>query len=994
MVSAHGLTCRSCDGTSPGGTRFCGHCGKPFADEPVIPWKQPPRARVGEQRLLTVIFCDLVGSTRLASQIEPEDLHAVVVAFREVCASTIQQLKGTVGQYLGDGLLAYFGYPLAREDDARRALTAALRIQRAIAGLNETLTVSGLELPFPMAVRIGIHSGLIVVADLGRGRNAEAAAVVGETTNVAARLQSVAAVGKILVSHATVKLTGLQFDLVDVGERALVGIERPLRVFELTGERPQATRATYRALKHASTPFFDRLNERATLGQAWWSARRGQGAAFTLEADAGMGKSRLLDEFRSTLGRAGLKAAFLTCSREDQSSSYYPLLSWIRQELKSPLEDGPEALRRALKRAFETDPHADHEIQLAVQLDCATDTERQALSHSPRQNRRNVIVAFQDFMTRRYTKGAHLVIFEDLHWADEGTLAFVRALAAGCGKGSKLIVIATTREPLQPPIGNTLKLDRLPPDDALALVRTVVSDRAVADSIVQRTDGIPLFAEELARLSTTDDGGVASVARAIPLTLLSTLSAQLDALGPAKAIAQTASALGQTFDRDVLQALVSSTEQGTVGPALERLEAARLIERVEHDTTARYAFRHALMRDAAYNSVVRTRRRTLHGRIGGLLRDTLQGAGSARPELVAQHFATAGMAFDAAEQYEVAASRAAARLTHAEAAEHCQSGLEQLGKTSDERRADLEIRLQIMLASQITVTRGNADPAVEAAFDRAREVAEQIGDERWLRRALRGLHTFHLVRGDIGQGLQISHRVKELSLSDDDPGQRIQVHRPHGLTLLYLGRFEEARRELLCAVSLYDADAHASHKFTYGSDPLVLARSHLGWVEWFLGDGERAKHECAAAVEIARAIDHPHTLAFALAFQCCLAEFDDDAPAAQRYAAELVHIAERHEYAYWLAWGRILGGWAEAMLGERAGGAANLIRGLSDYESTGAGLLVPYAHLLRAALIHQDEPENSLELQEQAHEIARRSQIGIWLQWAQYRFGNLPRIKA
>ena len=970
--------------------RFCGQCGAALG-RAAEPERRVPRAPVGERRLLTVMFCDLVGSTRLASMIEPEDLRDVLLAFREACAGAIEHFGGTIGSYLGDGILAYFGYPRARENDVQRALRAALRAQASIEAVRSDLARSGLEMPMPLAVRIGIHSGLVVVADLGKGRNAEAAAVVGETPNIAARLQAAAASGSILMSEATARLAGDRFELSDAGPRDLAGLPQPIHAYELLAERPNGAPVASSVLPHFAVPFFNRHEPRDQMRRAWNAAKRGRGGCVAIAAEPGMGKTRLVWEFRSSIGRAGHAAMILTCFPEDRSSSYHPLLTWLRAELTEPGAD----LRDALGRALAPSGEARHERQLAALLDCATQAELRDLAQSPRRRRRETVDAFLALVEARVlARSPYLVVVEDLHWADESTLAVVRALAERCRAGQGgynvlLVVTMRARNAVRLDFASSvIELERLPDADAKDLVRAMVPTGAadeLVNTIVQRTDGIPLFAEEVSRLAALADSAAAGRGGpgAIPLTLRSALTAQLDGLGKAKSIAQLASAFGRSFQHDILEASVEERERALLAPALERLVESRLIEKQEVPAGAQlYSFRHALIRDAAYDSIVRERRRAMHGRIGQTLRTSFRATPYGRPELLAQHFALAGMAIDAAEQFEEAATRAVARSTHTEAAEHCRAGLEQLTKAPDGlHAAELEIRLQILLAAQITVLRGNADPAVRVAFERARQVAEAAQHDQWLRRALRGLHTYHLVRGEIGVGLRISERVMELAQGDVDAGHRIQVHRPHGLTLLYMGDFVAARRELEAAIALYDRDAHATHRFEYGSDPFVLAQAHLGWVEWFLGDSERASKASQAAIAAARTLDHPHSVSFALAFQACLSEFMDEPDAARFWSEELIRVATHHDYAYWSAWGLIVLGWAQAKSGGVEAGEILLRRGLAEYEATGAGLLAPYANLLLADIVRPHQRRRSDRLRTAAATQADRGGMGIWAAW-------------
>ena len=1006
MAASVRPVCAACRFVNPLAMRFCGQCGVALgsASGGAVRVRAPVRAPVGERRPLTVVFCDLVGSTRLAAALDPEDLRRVLLGFRDACVGSVEACGGTVGQYLGDGVLAYFGYPRAREDDAVRALRAALRARAALDGISAGLIARGVPLQAPLALRIGIHSGLVVVADLGRGRHVEPAAIVGETTSIAARLQGVAAAGQVLISDATAPLVEKRFRLLHAGRHALAGVERQVQAFDVVMELPKGgLMLAPGAPSSRATPFLSRGAELERLGAAWAAAAAGRGGALAIEAEAGMGKTRLAQEFRAGLG-PDARVVTLACAPDDRTSAYQPVLSWLRTlgvGLDGEVAFGEVAGRRQALRTALGEAGAgweEHGGALAALMDCAVPEEEAALAALPRRRRRRTLDALMALMLAGVGAGLPLLlVVEDVQSADDSTLALVRLAAERFGGGLHGLLLVTSRPGGQDRLGfrpATLVLGPLPEADVRRLVRAIAPSglaAATLEEIVQRTDGIPLFAEEVARVAaqSDDSAGHGKNDGSIPLTLRSALAAQLDGLLDGKRIAQLAAVIGRSFQLDVLEAVVEGADRAGLGQVLQRLVDARFLEPQGAGTgPPGYVFRHALIRDAAYESLLRDRRRAHHQRIATVLRDRFADMAAARPELLAQHFAAAGRELDAADHYEAAARRAAARSTHVESAEHCRAALALLaGLPADRPRIDREFRLQVALAAQVTATRGNADAEVRQAFERARDAAEAVGDSKWHRRALRGLHTYHLVRGDIAAGHAISEQVMELGRHERDPGERIQLHRPHGLTLLYLGRFDEARGELRTALQLYDPAVHAAQRFEYGSDAEVLARSHLGWAEFFLGDAARAEAECGAAVAAARALDHPHSLAFALAFQACLAQFAGQPAVAAPAAAELMALAEHHDYAYWAAWGQIVLGWAQACGGLAAGGLAagglaegeRLLRGgLAGYEATGAGLLSPYANMLLAGVVEAYDRKQSARLRRLAANQTRMRSMGIW----------------
>jgi tetratricopeptide (TPR) repeat protein len=496
---------------------------------------------------------------------------------------------------------------------------------------------------------------------------------------------------------------------------------------------------------------------------------------------------------------------------------------------------------------------------------------------------------------------------------------------------------------------------------------------AVVQQILARTGGVPLFVEEVARAAGTaseDEDG-------IPMTLRGSLTAQLDRLGDAKPVAQLASVLGRSFRFDVLEAVSGTVDQAVLRQALQRLSKARFLD-VEGPPEApeAYIFRHILIRDAAYESLLREQRRSRHLRVATVLRERFPQMVAARPELLAQHLAAAGREAEAVAGYEAAARQTMEQTAHVEAAEHCRTALALLDRLPETReRIEAEIRLNVLLAVQLTILRGNAEPGVLQAFERAHAAAERLGETWALFRTLRGLTTYHLVRGNVAAGHAVSRRLMLLVGEKSDPAILIQAHRAHGLALLYLGRFAAARDNFARVINLYDPASHAEQRFEYGSDPFVLARCHLGWIEWFMGHADRAEVESEAAIAVARALDHPHSLAFALGFRACIGQFSGRPGVAWAAAGEMAQIAGTHDFPYWAAWAEILQGWAIARQGDVAGGEHRLREGLRHYTDTGAEVLSPYTFFLLADAIHQERRSEAISLLDQSLDMATAQSI-------------------
>ena len=937
--------------------RFCGACG--------VALRAPTEAaapEAGERRPVTVLFADLVGSSGLAARLDPEDLREVLLAYREAAAGAVTGQGGSLSQHQGDGLLARFGFPTAREDDAERALRAALGITGAVAELRARLGLT-------LEVRVAVHSGIVVVATLGHGIASEPGAMVGEATTIAARLQHAAAPGEVWVSEATRRLAPRRFRFTPKGEVALAGLPRPVLAHRLEEEIPPGLASSGAAAP--GLPMVGREHELRGLFSAWRDAEAGAGTAVLIEAEPGHGKTRLVEEFRARIGAAGDGAVVVACSAGEEASAFRPLIAWLAAAAGIPPRAAPARAREALEGWLEDHGLArtEHAAALAVLLGCATAAETAEIEASGRRRRRRNIGALLAALRAGAAGRTALFVAEDIHWADDSTLAVLRALADACAARDASMLLLMTRRPeghnLPGAAPLTFRLHPLDEDAARRLAAAAApeaADPGLLAGIIARAGGVPIFLVEAARDAQAD--------AALPLTLRAGLTARLDALPEAKPIAQLASVIGRSFRGDMIAALAEAVGLPPSRRPLRRLVEVGLMEpEGPPEAPTGYTFRHELMRDMAYETLLRSRRASLHLALARLLPERFGEMVDQRPELLARHLAAGGAAAEAIAAYEKAANRAMRAGAHGEAAGHFRAALEQVPRLPAPARDAAQARLQVGLAAQITIARGNAVREVGEAFATAHAAALRLDDRQLLLRTLRGLQTFHFVRGSVREGHAIGERIMALMEGERDGAALLQAHRPFGLGLLYLGRHEEARRHLERVLELYDPARDEPHRFDYGSDPAVLARAHLGWAHWFRGDARAAFASDAEAVAAARGLDHAHSLCFALAFRCALAQFAGRAAECLAAARELGGIAAAHDFAYWSAWAAILEGWARARAGDRRGGEAMLRRGIEAYRAMGAGLLLPYALALLASLVARDEASALLAEADQLAEV-------------------------
>ncbi|WP_175562553.1 adenylate/guanylate cyclase domain-containing protein [Muricoccus roseus] len=916
-------------------------------------------AEAGERRPVTVLFADLVGSSALAARLDPEDLRRLLLAYREAAAAVVARHGGSLAQHQGDGLLARFGFPLAREDDAERALRAGLDLVSAVGRLRERLEPA-------LRVRVAVHSGIVVVATLGHGAAAEPGAMVGEATTIAARLQHAAGPGEVWVSEATRRLAPRRFRYAPQGEVTLAGLPRPVLAHRLEAELPPG-------LVPPVLPMVGREDELRSLFAAWRDAQEGAGTAVMIEAEPGHGKSRLIEEFRLRLGEAGPGAVLVACSAGEEASAFRPLLAWLARAAGTDPATPPAAAREALRawmagRGLEGGEHA---APLAVLMDCATPEEAAEMEAAGRRRRRRNLAALLAALRAGAAGPTPLFIAEDIHWADESTLAVLRSLADACAAPETPMLLLLTRRTeganLPGPAPLTLRLARLGEEQARHLAAAAApegADPGLLDRIISRAGGVPIFLVEAARDAQSD--------ATLPLSLRAGLTARLDAMPEAKPVAQLAAVIGRSFRGDLITALAETVGLPSPRRPLRRLVEAGLMEpEGPAEAPTGYAFRHELMRDMAYETLLRSRRASLHLALARLLPERFGEMVSARPEMLARHLAAGGAAREAIVAYEKAAGRAMRAGAHAEAAGHFRAAIAELPKLDDATQRDtMEAPLQIGLASQLTITRGNAVPEVGQAFATAHAAALRLDDRSLLLRTLRGLQTFHLVRGAVLEGHAIGERIMALMAGERDAAVLLQAHRPFGLGLLYLGRHAEAQVHLERVLALYDPARDEPQRFDYGSDPAVLARAHLGWARWFQGDADGAFAADAEGVAAARAMGHAHSLCFALAFRCALAQFAGHPAACLSAARELQAVAAAPEFPYWSAWGAMLEGWARARMGDAAEGETLLRQGLRDYAAMGAGLLRPYGLALLAGILPPGREAEAAGLLEEAEELS------------------------
>ena len=952
-------------------------------EAPSSPTVAAPEA---ERRHLTVLFCDLVGSTELATCLDPEDLREVIRAYQDACAGAIVRFEGHVAKYMGDGVLAYFGYPRAHEGEAERAVCAGLQAVRAVGALTPCAGP-------PLQARVGIATGMVVVGDLVGEGAAQEQAVVGETPNLAARLQALAEPGSVVVGPTTRRLLGGLFDYADLGVHRLKGFAAPVRAWRVLGSGRAEGR--FEARQAAGlTPLVGREHELGLLLDRWRQAAEGDGQVVLLGGEPGVGKSRLVRALREQLGEQSLTPLSHFCSPYHQGSALHPVIGLLERGAGLARDDPPERQLDKLEAllALATDDVPAVAPLLADLLGIPTGGRYPPLALSPQRRKERTLAALLTQLEGLAARQPVLALYEDVHWSDPTTLELLDQIVDRV-PGSRVLVLITFRPEFRPPwIGfahvSLLTLNRLNKRQVAAMAERVAGGKAlppeVLEQIAAKTDGVPLFVEELTK--TVLEAGLLQEegdrytlagplpALAIPATLYDSLMARLDRLAPVREVAQVGAVIGREFGHELLTAVVPLHGE-ELAHALTELVDSELVFRRGAAPHATYTFKHALVQDAAYASLLRGKRQQLHARIAAVLEEQFLEVAEAQPELLARHFAEAGLGRQAIAYLQKAGDRAAERSAYAEAISHLSRGLELLQVLPDDPERTLqELDLRIALGSAFMATRGYAGAEVEATYLRARELCRQAGETSRLFPVLHGLYRFHHVRGELQAAREAGEQLLSLAEGLKDPALFVEAHRALGVPLFWLGDVTAALAQLERGAMAYEADRHRSRASIYGIDPGVVCLSYSALALWQLGRPQQALDRSHEALGLARDLAHPQSLALALVWAAWLRQFRREGQPAREHAEAAVTLCAEQGFPLWMSMGIILRGWASVQEGRGEEGIAQMRQGLADLRATGAGLWQPsFLALLAEAYGRLGKPEEGLGALDEALAIASKN---------------------
>jgi class 3 adenylate cyclase/predicted ATPase len=914
--------------------------GVPTAQAPAAPPTFAPATEApGERRYLTVMFCDLVGSTSISAQLDAEEWRDIVGTYLDAASAAVTEMGGHVAKKLGDGLMALFGYPMAQENDAERAARAALSIQRALAEVNRKHTDAGKP---ALNARIGIETGPVVVDAAGE--------IYGDAPNIAARVQALAEPGTVVVTARVQRQVAGLFVVEDRGNHELKGVPEPLTLFRLVRASGGGRRAGQRHL----TPLVGRDEEIAMLMRRSERARQGEGQLVLIMGEPGIGKTRLIEEFHTRLLDTPHTWVEWSCSQLLQNTPLQPIADWGRQRFGGA--DVPAEKRLAdlenLLGLIKLDP-GENAALLAPLLDISLPPDR-ALAFPPEELRRRQLAALTSLVMTGARAQSAVLALEDLHWADPTTLDLLRGIAER-GALAPLFVLIAARPEFRPPWGmrshhGTISLAPLDRHQVRHMVGELAARLAlpkeVVDGLIERTGGVPLFVEEVTRLllERGEQGGI----QAIPPTLQQSLTARLDRLGSAREVAQIGAVIGRGFSYGLLRA-VAGMEDTPLQMALERLAEADILLVQGLPPDADYRFKHALIQDAAYENLLKSRRQVLHGRVGETLRDKFAGTAAAEPELLAHHFTQAGMTEAAIEWWGKAGQRSLERSALVEAVEQFTRALDQivtLPATPALRRE--QIKLQVALLTPLVHVKGWAAPEAKAAVEQARlllEQADALGetpeDPLQLFEVLYGAFVANVMAFNADVSRDIAAHVLELAEKQSASFPRVLGHNNLGGSLMFAGEFAEARAHFDQAFAFYDPAEQRSLATRFGEDQTVATLSMRPWVLWLLGYPEAALRGTDDALKNARETGQAASLMFALHFTAVPLILCGNYSRATALAQELCALADEKDLPFWKVNGSLYQGSLFALTGDASNAVQMITSGIRAVRPTGVTAWMP-----------------------------------------------------
>lgn len=939
---------------------WTGHAASmPFPPSPVsrpLPVNALSHRPEAEYRHLTVMFCDLVGSTSLAALLDLEDYREVIKAYQDVCAEVIDRFEGHIAQYLGDGVLVYFGYPQALENAAHRAIRAGLGILKAIEPLQARLAR---DKAISLAIRLGVHTGPVVVGEIGQGERREWLAL-GETPNVAAYLQSFAAPDSLVISEATARLVRGYFEYQDLGVHALKGTLVPTHLYRVLGETSAQSRLDA-AGGSGLTPLVGRQTEMALLQECWQHSLEGRGQSVLIRGEAGIGKSRLVETLGKQIASDNATHMVFHCSPYYTNSALYPVIAQVRHCLQLSRAKSPEVQFEKLERGLQRYRFACLEaLQLfAMMLSIPIPEGAAPLDMSPQCKKQKTLEFLVAWLLEECEQYPVLAVWEDFHWADPSTLDLFELILAQVPT-ARLMTLLTFRPDFHPPWAirshmTYMTLGRLEHVHVEAMITQIMSGKAlpaeVVHHVVSKADGVPLFIEELVNMLLESEllrqhathyelvGSLSSLV--IPTTLQDLLMARLDRSDAMREVAQIGATIGREFSYELIEA-VAPLDEEMLEHGLTALVEATLLYQQGIPPHANYAFKHTLIQDTAYRSLLKSTRQDYHQRIAESLVECFSDTVDTQPELLAYHCTQAGLLERAVGYWHLAGEKALRHSAYVEASNHLHKALEILATLPDTpERIQQELTLQMTLGPILSATKGQADPQVERVYARARALCQRVADPHQLFHTLWGLWRFHNVRANHRTAQELGAQLLSLAQQAQAPTLLLKAYMAVGASSFWLGKLTMARAHLEQGLTFYGPLQNAPIAFRSDAALGPIYLSYIALVLWELGYSDQAQQRSQEALVWAQQLAHPFCLAQTLLWQVQLHQCMQEAQTIPELTEAMLALSRERGFALYAAAALFRQGWALTIGGQIEEGIAQMRRGLADIQVTGAGLRQP-----------------------------------------------------
>ena len=964
---------------------------------------EPAPATDAERRPLTVMFCDLADSTALSTQLDPEDLQDVIRAYQETCTEIILTFEGYIARYMGDGILVYFGYPKSLERNAERAVRSAQSIVEAMAGLNHTI---GRAHDIKVAVRIGIATGMVVVGELIGEGMAQERTVVGEAPNIAARLQSLAGRNGIVIGSLTKELTGDVFTYEDMGKKELKGISGMVQtwaVVELRDDTVEEAVLEQAQNQKSLTELVGRDEEIGLLRRAWQGVKdEGRGQVVYITGEAGIGKSSLIDGLRAEVRIEGLSQGVMRCSPYHINSALYPLIEYTKRLAGWQSEDSVEERLVKLEVLLNTyDQPIDEAMPLLATLMSLPFSEARypASTLSPKQLKQMTQDVFIAMILESAEHQPLLLLWEDMHWADPSTLELVGLLIDQSPTAS-LLTIMTSRPEFVPPWQmrshiTPITLSRLESQHAMALIARIAGSKPLPQDVIEhiadKADGVPLYVEELTKTILTADilrdtgdrfeltGPLSSLS--IPDTLQESLMARLDRLPQVRELAQLGSVLGREFAYEMIFGLSNAGEQD-LQAGLEQLVDAELLYQRGRPPRARYIFKHALIQDAAYESLLRRTRQQHHLQVAELLESSFPDVVESHPELVGHHYSEANQPGLAVDYYQKAGEQSSASSANLEAVAHLNCGLEIVQSLPEgEDRDQRELNLLLKISPALIATKGYTAVEVESSFLKALTLCRKIGDKEREISILQGLSLIYCVRADLHKARDLAEQLVELAKTREDIDSTLAANQLLGYALSMQGEIDAALRCFDRVISGYDFNLHSSYSNRLGADFGVGSFGFKAWVLYALGYPQQAHDTIAEALSLAQKLNHPLSEAFARVAATMTYLFRGELKRAREQAESGASIATDKDLVQYIYWTKIQLHSVLLQLGEAdvESSITGIREAIDACRSIGAYLFDPFwLGLLAQTYSQHGEAEKALSSIDEALGAMTKTGEGFW----------------